>query len=108
MRMLMNVKFPLEPFNAAVRDGTAGMKLDRILRSIRAKAAYFTEQDGCRGAVLIVDLKDASMIPALAEPFFLQFQAAVEFRVVMTPNDLKKSGLEKLGNRWGRPSRTGT
>lgn len=107
MRMLMNVKFPLEPFSTAVRDGTAGVKLDRILRSIRAKAAYFTEQDGCRAAVIIVDVKDASMVPALAEPFFLQFQAAVELRIVMTPGDLKKSGLEKLGNRWGKPSRTG-
>ena len=101
MRMLMNVKFPHEPFNTAVRDGTAGAKIDRILRSIRAKAAYFTEQDGVRSVILIVDLKDPSKIPALAEPFFLAFQAKVELRVVMTPVDLKKSGLEQLGRRWG-------
>ncbi|MGH7117782.1 MAG: hypothetical protein ACREFP_02090, partial [Acetobacteraceae bacterium] len=74
----MNVKFPHEPFNAAVKDGTAGAKLDRILRSIRAKAVYFTEQDGLRSALLIVELKDPSMIPALSEPFFLTFQAKVE------------------------------
>ena len=50
------------------------------------KAVYFTEQNGQRGAVLIVDLPDPSKIPALAEPWFLTFQADVEFRVVMSPD----------------------
>lgn len=31
MRMLMHVQLPLEPFNTALRDGTAGQKIQRIL-----------------------------------------------------------------------------
>ena len=100
MRILLNVKIPHQQFNAAVKDGTAGTKLNRILEAIKPEAAYFTEQDGQRGAVLVVDLPDPSKIPALAEPWFLTFQADVEFRVAMTPDDLKKADLDELGKRW--------
>jgi hypothetical protein len=100
MRMLLNVKLPPQPFNAAVKNGTAGSKLSRILEAIKPEAVYFTEQNGQRGAVLIVDLPDPSKIPALAEPWFLTFEADVEFRVVMSPDDLKRAGLDELGKQW--------
>src|SRR5688572_18949778 len=100
MKMLMNVRIPHEPFNSAVKDGTAGQKLNRILDAIKPEAVYFTEQDGHRGAVLVVDLSDPAMIPALAEPWFLIFQADVELRVVMTPDVLKRAGLDELGKKW--------
>jgi hypothetical protein len=96
----MNVKIPHQTFNAAVKDGSAGVKLAKILEAIKPEAAYFTEQDGQRGAVLIVDLPDASKVPALAEPWFLTFQADVEFRIVMTPDDLKRSGIDGMGKQW--------
>jgi hypothetical protein len=101
MRMMMHVKIPHEPFNTAVKKGTAGQTMAKILESIRPEAVYFTEQNGRRGAILIVDMPDPSKVPALAEPWFLNFQADVEFRVVMTPEDLKKSGLDELGKKWG-------
>ena len=65
MRMLMNVKIPHQTFNAAVKDGSAGAKLGKILDAIKPEATYFTEHNGQRGAVLIVDLPDASKIPML-------------------------------------------
>jgi len=100
MRVLLNVKVPHKEFNAAVKDGSAGMKLKRILEEIKPEAVYFTEQNGGRGAVIVVDLADASKIPALAEPWFLTFNADVEFRIAMTPADLEKAGLDQLGKRW--------
>jgi hypothetical protein len=36
-----------------------------------------------------------------AEPFFLQFNADVVFHPAMTPEDLKRGGLEALGKKWG-------
>jgi hypothetical protein len=100
MRILINVKIPHQPFNAAVKDGTAGSKLSRIMEATKPEAVYFTEQNGQRGAALIVDLPDPSKIPALAEPWFLTFQSDVEFRVVMSPDDLKRAGLDELGKIW--------
>jgi hypothetical protein len=100
MRVLMNVRIPHAEFNAAVKDGSVGSKLNRILESVKPEAVYFTEQDGQRGAVIVVDMPDPSKIPALAEPWFLTFNADVQFRVAMTPEDLKKAGLEELGKNW--------
>ena len=37
-------------------------------------------------------MKDASEIPAIAEPFFLWLQADVKFLAVMQPADLGKAG----------------
>lgn len=101
MRMLLNVSIPHREFNAAVREGTVGRKMGRILEEIKPEAAYFTEHNGQRGAVLVVDLEDPSQVPALAEPWFLTFNADVEFRVAMTPEDLQRAGLEELGKTWG-------
>ena len=101
MRILLNITFPSAEFNAAVRDGTVGAKLKKILDHIKPEAVYFTEQKGQRGAVLVVEMADASQIPALAEPWFLTFNADVEFRVAMTPADLQKAELDKVGKQWG-------
>jgi hypothetical protein len=87
-------------FNAAVKDGTAGRKLGRIIDEAKPEAIYFTEQHGALGAIMIVDMADPSKVPALAEPWFLTFNASVEFRVVMSPDDLQKAGLDELGKKW--------
>jgi hypothetical protein len=100
MRFLMNIRMPHEPFNTAVRNGTAGATLQRILEEAKPEAVYFTEQDGARGCVMVVNLNDATEIPALAEPWFLNFSADCEFRIAMTPSDLEKSGLDSLGEKW--------
>lgn len=100
MRMLLNVRIPHEPFNAYVRDGTIGEVMDRILQETKPEAIYFTEQDGTRGAMIIVNLDEPSQVPAFAEPWFLMFNADCQFRVVMVPDDLKKAGLENIGSKW--------
>ena len=100
MRMLLEVKFPNKEFNAAVKDGSVGKKIHGILEEIKPEAAYFTEMDGSRGVILIVDLADPSKVPALAEPLFLQFNAECRFRIVMTPDVLAKAGLEAIGKKW--------
>lgn len=100
MRMLLNIRFPHEPFNTAVRNGTAGATISRILEEIKPEAVYFTEQNGHRGAILVVNLSQPSEIPGLAEPWFLNFHADCQFRIVMSPEDLQQAGLEELGKKW--------
>jgi hypothetical protein len=98
--MLLNIVLPHEPFNTAVRNGTAGATLGRILEEIKPEAVYFTEQNGHRGAILIVNVNQASEVPSLAEPWFLSFNADCQFRIVMSPDDLQQAGLEELGRKW--------
>ena len=87
--------------HSAVRDGTAGAKIQKILDAIKPEAVYFTEQNGHRGAVIIVDLPADKKVPALAEPWFLTFNADVQIRIAMTPDDLKHSGIDGMGKTWG-------
>jgi hypothetical protein len=101
MRILLRVSIPHEKFNEAVRKGTAGQTMNRILEDTKPEAAYFTEMDGRRTAILVVNLEEPSKVPALAEPWFLQFNADVHFQVVMSGEDLKKAGLDALGKKWG-------
>lgn len=100
MRMLLTVEMPHEPFNSLVRSGKAGEVLKNILETIKPEAAYFTEHDGKRGGVFLVNVQNASEVPALSEPFFLKFNADCKFRVVMSPEDLQKAGLEQIGRKW--------
>jgi hypothetical protein len=100
MRMLVKVGMPHEPFNTLVRKGKADATLRKILEDIQPEAAYFTEINGQRTAILIVDVAEASRIPSIVEPFFLQFNADCKFHPVMLQEDLNKAGLGKLGKKW--------
>jgi hypothetical protein len=100
MRMLMSITIPHEPFNTAVRNGTAGQTIGKILDSIKPEVAYFTELGGQRAGVLVVNVNTPSDIPGLAEPWFLNFEADCEFRIAMTPEDLQRAGLDELGKKW--------
>jgi hypothetical protein len=98
--MLLIARMDHEKFNQAARDGSADQKINRIVEAIAPEAAYFAALDGRRTAVMVVDMKDASQIPSLAEPWFLTFDADVEFHPVMTPQDVAKAGLDELGKQW--------
>jgi len=99
--MLLHVALPNEPFNELARKGEAGPLMRRILEANRPEAVYFTEENGQRGAILVVDVSDPAQVPTLAEPWFLNFDAECHFRIVMTPDDLQRSGLDELGKKWG-------
>jgi hypothetical protein len=97
----MHIKLPVEPFNSAVRDGSVTPKMQRILEATKPEASYFSEQDGHRGGILVVNVNEPADVPRLAEPWFLTFNAEkVEFRVAMTPEDLGRANLEGLGKTW--------
>jgi len=101
MRVLVEFQLPIEPFNSLVRKGTAGDTIQKILGDLKPEAVYFTAREGKRGGIMVLELPDASRIPAIAEPFFLHFQATVAFHPCMTPEDLGKAGLAELGKKWG-------
>ena len=100
MKMLMNVRFPHEPFNTLLKEGKASEIIRKILDDLKPESIYFTEQSGTRGAVAVIDVSDSSQIPFFAEPFFLKFNADCEFRIAMSPEALGQSGLDDLGKKW--------
>ena len=101
MRMLMDVQFPVEPFNTLVKNGTASQIIQKVLEAVKPEAAYFAARgEGKRSGMLVVDVPDASKIPSLAEPFFLHFNASVMLYPCMTPADLANAGLDEIGKKY--------
>ena len=100
MGVPMNIKAPDEELHKAMRGNGVEQKMGRALEMTKPEAISFTAQEGCRGALAFVELSDPSQIPSLTEPWFCTFNAAVDFKVVMTSEDLKKADLPKLAQDW--------
>jgi hypothetical protein len=103
MRFLLKVNIPVEAGNAAVKDGRLGGTILSILGDLKPETVYFTADNGQRTAFIFLDMQDASQIPAIAEPWFLAFNAHVEVQPVMVPEDLMKAGpaIEQAVKKYG-------
>ena len=103
MRMLLRAVMPTETANAAVRKGTLESTLKKILADLKPEAAYFTDESGQRTAFIVLEMQDASQIPAIAEPWFLAFNASIEIHPVMVPDDLAKAAgaIKKAVKKYG-------
>ena len=102
MRFLVKVNIPVEAGNAAARAGKLGTTIQSILADLKPEAAYFTDDNGQRTAFVFLQMEDASQIPAIAEPWFLAFNASIEIHPVMVPDDLAKAGraIEAAVNKY--------
>lgn len=103
MRFLLKVEIPMQAGNKVIKSGELGDLIQRVLGEIKPEAAYFTLVGGERGAYFVVDMQDASQIPAIMEPIFLGLDATVECVPVMTPDDLQKAGpaIERAVQTYG-------
>ena len=95
MKFIIEVDFPLEPFNTYVRQGTVGEKIGEVLGAIKPEVVYFTDSGVGRGAVMIADLGSAAQAPHVTEPLMLTFNASVHYRVAMSPEELQSAGLDR-------------
>jgi len=91
MRMMLHVVIPVKTGNAAVREGKLGSTLQKILADLKPEAAFFTETNGTRSGYIFFDMKDAAQLPAIAEPWFLAFNATLTVKPAMTPQDMAGS-----------------
>ena len=56
---------------------------------------YYVAENGCRSALMVIDMADSSDMPRIAESFFLELNAVITFSPVMTPVDLE-TGFAKM------------
>jgi hypothetical protein len=95
VRTMIRLTIPVEAGNRAFQSGTLQKTIMDLIERLKPEAAYFLPERGMRTAMLFVDLKDPSEIPAIAEPLFETLHAGVEFLPVMNVDDLKR-GLGKV------------
>lgn len=94
MRTMMTVKIPVEAGNKGIIEGTLPRVIEGFAKAYKPEAAYFTSDGGDRAGFFFFDLPDASHLPSIAEPFFIQLGAQVSFQPVMNDQDLR-AGLER-------------
>ena len=89
--------------SSPIKDGSLPQTIQSVLEELKPEAVYFGVIEGARGAYLVVDMDDASQIPAMLEPIFFGFGATVQVTPVMTPEDLQKAGpaLEQAAQKYG-------
>jgi len=103
MRFLVKVNIPVEAGNGVAKAGKLGDTTQSLLADLKPEAAYFTTDNGQRTAFLFVEMQDASQIPAIAEPWFLAFNASIDIHPVMVADDLARAGgaIERAVKKYG-------
>jgi hypothetical protein len=104
VRILITFSINPEKGDQLIKEGRIGETMGSILEELQPEAAYFTDVEGTRGGFLVVDMEDASQMPAMTEPLLLGVGATVHMQPVMTPEDLRGAAgesLDQMAKRYG-------
>ncbi len=90
----------IEKARMVLKKGTIGKVLNGLMGELKPEAAYFSLNEGKRHIIMVVNVNNAGDFVRYAEPFFLQFNADVKYDIVITPEEIKNSGLEEIGKKY--------
>jgi hypothetical protein len=90
MRFLMRLQMPTEAENPDVAAPDFNDRMRLVLQQIKAERASFGIVDGRRVDSIIVNVADATELPAKAAPFYRWLKARAEFLPQMSAEDVEK------------------
>jgi hypothetical protein len=91
MRFMITCRIPMEKGDELAKAGRLDSTIQSIMEGLKPEAAYFSDIEGGRVGYIVVNMDDASQIPAVAEPLFLGLGAAIQVHRVMTPEELGRA-----------------
>jgi hypothetical protein len=77
-----------------VKDGGLPKAMMGFMEQYKPEGAWFTTDHGNRTAFFVFDLKEPSLMPSIAEPFFSTLDAQITMSPAMNVEDLKV-GIER-------------
>jgi hypothetical protein len=100
---MITCRIPVEKGNELAKAGSLGSTIESIMEDLKPEAVYFTDIEGARGGYIVVNMDDASQIPAMAEPLLLGLGATIQVHPVMTPEDLAKAtpAIDQAAQKYG-------
>jgi len=104
VRVLLTFTINPEKGDQLIKEGRIGETMESILEELQPEAAYFTDVEGTRGGFLVVNMEDASQIPAMTEPLLLGLGATIHMQPAMTPEDLRGAAgeaLQQMAQKYG-------
>ncbi|MFF1905836.1 hypothetical protein [Kitasatospora sp. NPDC058218] len=96
MRALLEITLDTATTNKLIKDGAVAATFDRIMGELKPEAAYFFARGGRRSQIIVIDVADEASLPSICEPFWLEFNADIDIRICMNPDELR-TGLDRLG-----------
>lgn len=94
MRMFMKVSMPVEAGNKGIKEGTLPQTMMRFVEQMKPEGSYFIAENGQRTGMFFFDLEDPTLIPTIAEPFFMNLNASITLTPAMDLEDMK-AGVAK-------------
>jgi hypothetical protein len=101
--MLITVRMDTETAGRAERQGRLVSVIREQLEKFKPEMAYFTTDYGDRTGFIVMDVKEANELIAVAAPVFAGLGAKISMRPVTTAEDLPEGGgtSEDAGKRRG-------
>jgi hypothetical protein len=96
MRMLLDIKIPENEFDKLGKEAGFLRRIDDILDESKPEAIYYTEREGQGEAIMIINLDDPVQVTRFAEPWLLNFNARVEFKMLEAREEFGKWDVTKL------------
>src|SRR6266511_4205847 len=83
MRTMLRISMPVEASNRALKEGLGPKLVQQTTEMLKPEAVYFSFDGGLRTAYFYFDMKDASQIPPIVEPWLNGTNARVDRKSVV-------------------------
>ncbi len=94
MRVMLKVSVPAQQGNKAIKEGKLPKLITGFVERVKPEASYFLTEGGNRTFLFFLDMKETSDMPPIAEPFFMELDAGVEWCPAMNLEDVR-AGIQK-------------